>query len=64
MRDVIKHALTLYRKEKMNVFECPADQPQCFDLRQIDDDSDYDSEEEQPTTFFKPLWELPALDLT
>ena len=27
VRDVIKHVLTMYRKEKMKVFECPADQP-------------------------------------
>jgi hypothetical protein len=46
VRDVIKHVLTLYRKEKLKVFDCSADQPHCFDLRHIDDDSDCDSEDE------------------
>lgn len=41
VKDVIKHVLTLYRKNKnLKIFECPTDQPQCFDLRHIDDDSD------------------------
>lgn len=27
VRDVIKHVLTIYRRDKMKVFECPVDQP-------------------------------------
>jgi hypothetical protein len=40
VKDVIKHVLTLYRKNKIKIFECPADKPDCFDLRHLDDDSD------------------------
>jgi hypothetical protein len=65
VKDVIKHVLTLYRKNKcLKIFECPSDQPQCFDLRQIDDDSDNsENSDGENTVYYKPLWELPALDL-
>jgi hypothetical protein len=66
VRDVIKHVLTLYRRSKLKIFEAPADQPQCFDLRHVDDDSDISSSsggEDEARIYYKPLMELPPLDL-
>jgi hypothetical protein len=65
VKDVIKHVLTLYRKNKsLQIFECPSDQPLFFDLRHIDDDSDNSEDSEgENRVYYKPLWELPALDL-
>jgi hypothetical protein len=41
------------------------DNPEAFELRHVDDDSDcssdYDSNEEKE--FYKPLWDLPALEM-
>lgn len=45
-KDVIRHLLTLYRKNKdireKHQFKVPLDEPAAFELRHIEDDSDSD----------------------
>lgn len=45
-KDVIKHLLTIYRKNKAvqekHKFNAPLDLPEAFELRHIEDDSDSD----------------------
>lgn len=64
--DVIKHVLTLYRKDKKLKeevsFECPDTEPAGFELRQVDDDSDCSSDHSGPMIFYKPHPDFGALD--
>lgn len=61
VKDVIGYILTLYRNNKtvkQQVELEHADQPDCYELRHIDDDLS-DSDEDQE--YYKPNWELPPL---
>lgn len=64
--DVVKHVLTLYRKDKnlkeQVTFECPDTEPTGFELRQVDDDSDCSSDHSGPMVFYKPHPDFGALD--
>ena len=77
VRDVIRYVLTLYRKNKEVSQQVPLDfttQPECYELRHIDDDSDSSSSSDEVSdkfgftgsknkVYYKPNMELPALEL-
>lgn len=53
--EVVKHVMTLYRKDKLLNGSCPLnypDEPNAYELRLIDDDED----------IFVPLYEIGSLD--
>ena len=62
VKDVIKHVLTLYRRNKtlrQQVKLDLPDVPEVYEFRHIDDDSDSSSDEQG--VYYKPNWELPPL---
>lgn len=64
VKDVIKHVLTLYRKNKDLKTKVQlefADVPEAYELRHVEDDSD--DSDEQDGVFYKPSMELPPLEL-
>ena len=65
VKDVIKHVLTLYRRNKEIKSQANLDipdVPDVYELRHVDDDSDCSSETDgHQGEFYKPNWELPPL---
>ena len=57
-KDVVRHVLTLYRKNKAIKekvqFSASVEEPEAFELRYVEDDSDSDSEEAQ--------YDVPTID--
>jgi len=70
-KDVVRHVLTLYRKNKVIKekvqFSASVEEPEAFELRYVEDDSDSDSEEAQyddpRDKYYKADMELRGLDL-
>lgn len=64
-KDVVKHVLTQLRKNRalqdLVKFKNDLTDPEGFQLKQVEDDSD-DSEQEEAGTPFKPASDLPPLD--
>lgn len=67
VKDVIRHVLTLYRKNKDLKIKMPleyTDCPEAYELRHVDEDSDSScSSEEGDGIFYRACYELPALEL-
>lgn len=62
VQDVIAYVLTLYRKNKELKTMVPlehSDQPDCFEFRHVDDDSEDSDVSNQ--VLYKPNWDLPPL---